>query len=75
MMKLFKDQFLKLVGRFALLRVNTGLFEQSLSIDFGLRQQQPKADVFRRQKLLGRRCAGSQRAPVLNRIDFKHTQL
>jgi len=51
------------------------LGEQALGIDFGLRQQQPKADVFRRQKLLGGRCADAQMVTALMTIDFEHRQL
>jgi hypothetical protein len=54
--KLFQDQLLKLVSRLALLGVDTDLTEQFPSINFGLRQQQPKADVLRRQKLRRWRC-------------------
>jgi hypothetical protein len=54
--KFFQDQLLKFVSRFALARVDAGLSEQFLSINFGLRQQQPKADVLRCQKLRGRCC-------------------
>jgi hypothetical protein len=45
MMKLFQDQFLQLVGCLTLAGVNAGLSQQTLGIDFGLRQQQPKADI------------------------------
>ena len=51
-MKLFEDQFLQLVGGFALLGVDAGLLKQRLGAELGLCQQQPEADVFRRQNLL-----------------------
>jgi hypothetical protein len=51
------------------------LSEQAPGIDFGLRQQQPKADVLRRQKLLGRRYANAHIVLVLMTIDFKHRRL
>jgi len=54
--KFFEDQLLKLVGRLALLGVNTGLSEQFPRIDFGLRQQQAKTNVLCFQELRGRRC-------------------
>ncbi len=67
-----EDQLLKLVRRLALSGVNAGLSQQVLGVDFGLRQQQPKADVFRRQELPGRRFADAELVVVLMKVDFKH---
>ncbi len=53
--KLFEDQFLQLVRRLALQSVDADLSDQFLRVNFGLRQQQPKADIFCRQKLRGMR--------------------
>ena len=69
-----EDQLLKFVGRLALLGVNTGLGEQFLRIDFGLRQQQPKADVFGFQNLRGRRVE-ARMARVLMKAGFGHSRL
>ena len=71
----FQDQFLQLVGRRALAGVDAGLIEQFLGIDFRLRQQQPKADILRREKVLRRRCAITEMPLVLTMIDFGHPRL
>ena len=68
----FQDQLLQLVGRRALAGVDAGLIEQFLGVDFRLRQQQPKADILRREKVLRRRCAIAEMALVLVMIDFEH---
>ena len=74
-MQFFEDQLLEFVCRLALPGVDASLGEQALGIDFRLRQQQPKADVLRRQKLLGRRSADAQMVTALMTIDFMHRQL
>ena len=51
-MKLFQDEFLEFLGRFALLGIDTGLGQQRFGAQLGLRQQQPQTDVLRRQNLL-----------------------
>ncbi len=71
MVKLFQDQLLKLFGRLALLGVDTGLGEQFPGIDCGLRQQQPKADVLRLQKLR-RMCPAVRILLIQMVIDFEH---
>ena len=71
MVQFLEDQLLKLVCRLALPGVNARLSEQAPGIDFGLRQQQPKADVLRLQKLLGR-CPAVRWVQIPVTIDFKH---
>ena len=71
--QLFKDQLLQLVGRLALAGVDAGLIEQLLGVDFSLRQQQPKADVLRRQKFLRRGFSRTQLVLVSLMIDLKHS--
>jgi len=51
------------------------LGEQALGIDLGLRQQQPKADILRRQKVVWGRSADAQMVLALVTFDFKHRQL
>ena len=70
--QLFQDQLLQLVRRLALAGVDAGLIEELLGVDFRLGQEQPKADILRRQKLLRGRSFGTQMALVLMTIDFKH---
>jgi hypothetical protein len=54
--ELFEDQLLQLVGRLALLGFDAGLGKQSLRVDFGLREKEPKTYILSRQEVLGRRC-------------------
>jgi transposase len=74
MVKLLQDQLLQLVGCLALAGIDAGLSEQTPGIDFGLRQQQSKADILRLQKVVRRRPA-FRRAVFLRTIDFKHSRL
>src|SRR5258705_6835362 len=73
-MQFFEDQLLEFVCRLALPGVNASLSEQAPGIDFGLRQQQPKADVFRLQKVLNR-CRVVRWTLILVTIDFEHSCL
>jgi hypothetical protein len=74
MVKLLQDQLLELVGRLALAGVNASLREQTLGIDFGLREKKPKADILRLQKFVRRRPA-MRRALVLATVNFEHHRL
>jgi hypothetical protein len=74
-MQLFQDELLQLVGCFSFLSVDAGLGKQRLRADFGLGQQQPETDVFRRQKPLGRQRTSRRHIgsfPVM--VGFKHRQ-
>ena len=51
-MQFFQDKLLQFVRRFAFLGVDARLGEQNLGVDPGLLEQQPKAVIFRGQKLL-----------------------
>ena len=68
----FEDQFLQLVSRLTLPRLNPGLGKQIPGSDFGLRQQQLEADIFRGQKLLRRLSFGDQMALALELAGFGH---
>ena len=72
--KFLQDQLLEFVGRLALLGVNTGLSKKFPRINFGLRQQQPKADVLRLQKFIGRSVETGM-ALVLTKVSSRHGQL
>jgi hypothetical protein len=65
----FQDQLLQLVGRLALLGVDAGLGKQSLRVDFGLREKEPKTHILSRQEVMGRRC---RRVGVVV-VRMKHT--
>src|SRR5450631_2082548 len=73
MVKLLQDQLLELVGRLALAGVNASQREQTLGIDFGLREKKPKADILRSRNSCGGAplCDGrlSWRRSILNIID------
>src|SRR5450631_3595925 len=74
MVKLLQDQLLELVGRLALAGVDASLSEQTMGIDFGLREKKPKADILRLEKFVGRRPA-MRRALALVTVNFEHHRL
>ena len=66
MVQLLQDQFLQLIGRFALLRVDARLRQKHFCVDARLLKQQTKAVVLRRQDGLmrGKGKGADRRFPV-----------